>query len=251
MNKALVLGDVHGEATWKSCGDIQSLIDDTENVLTPEYDKYIFLGDYVDSFWVDDSDMVDNLEEIIAFRDKYSERVILLLGDHDLQYYYGHDKMAPSKNIREGILTELQEIYVNNIAKFSITANLADIVFSHSGVQDEWFEQLSEDKNLTASQVVDIINNAWNNSNLKPLFFQTGTIFGGSNTIASIFYSNKLTIFKEKYESINQVVGHHTYPDNRLVQSSRGWMLFCDILQHQDKDPYKPGRVIYGEVINY
>ena len=78
MNKLLVFGDIHGRLFWK----------EPANKLIDEIDKIIFLGDYLDSYpdeWDDNhtrQDDINNFLEIIDFKTKYNDKVILLLGNH-------------------------------------------------------------------------------------------------------------------------------------------------------------------------
>ena len=48
--KVIAIGDVHGRSEWKQIADLAILA--TTHNLDTEYDEYIFLGDYVDSFTI-------------------------------------------------------------------------------------------------------------------------------------------------------------------------------------------------------
>ena len=65
------IGDIHGRNDW-------------EKVDPNKYDKIIFVGDYVDSFDIPTGEILKNLENIIAFKKEYYDKVILLLGNHIL-----------------------------------------------------------------------------------------------------------------------------------------------------------------------
>ena len=77
--KILVLGDIHGRTIWKD-------IIKKENP-----DKVIFLGDYVATHDnISSKEQIANLEEILAYKEANSSKVILLRGNHDIQHlgYY-------------------------------------------------------------------------------------------------------------------------------------------------------------------
>ena len=84
MNKGLIIvPDVHGRTFWKEAGP-----------LVEAGAECIFLGDYTDPYpqeGITDRDAVENRSEIISFAKKHSDRVTLLLGNHDLSYF-GHEQ---------------------------------------------------------------------------------------------------------------------------------------------------------------
>ena len=73
--KILVLGDIHGRTIWKD-------IIDSENP-----DKIIFLGDYVSTHDnISSSQQIDNLEDILSYKEGNLDKGILLRGNHDTQH---------------------------------------------------------------------------------------------------------------------------------------------------------------------
>lgn len=92
--KVLILGDIHGRKVWKE-------IIEKENA-----DKIIFLGDYVSTHdGISEEEQIENLEEILSFKEENPEKVILLRGNHDVQhlgYYWarcsGHFPKVPLAN---------------------------------------------------------------------------------------------------------------------------------------------------------
>ena len=74
----LIIPDVHGRDFWKEAVD------------NNKYDKIIFLGDYADPYdfeGITDEVTIENLKSIIAYKQQNPNKVILLLGNHDLHYY--------------------------------------------------------------------------------------------------------------------------------------------------------------------
>ena len=69
--KTLVLGDLHGRTIWKD-------IIEKENP-----DKIIFLGDYVSTHDdISGIQQIDNLEDILTYKENNLDKVILLRGNH-------------------------------------------------------------------------------------------------------------------------------------------------------------------------
>ena len=74
--ECLVVPDVHGRAFWK----------DAKNAIT-NVDKVIFLGDYLDPYrheGITFEDAVMEFEDILAFKEDYPDKVVLLLGNHEI-----------------------------------------------------------------------------------------------------------------------------------------------------------------------
>ena len=71
--KTLTVGDLHGKDVWKEIDTIR-------------YDKIIFVGDYVDCFTTSNVEIKHNLEQIIRYKKDNMDKVVLLLGNHDVQY---------------------------------------------------------------------------------------------------------------------------------------------------------------------
>lgn len=108
--KVLIIPDVHGRTFWKEpCKHID------------EFDKTIFLGDYVDHYPQEgDLDDLQALKDVIEFA-KDKDNVQLLLGNHD--YHYIDDnyrELAQSSRFSYQYLNEYHSLYKDNIKLFKI-----------------------------------------------------------------------------------------------------------------------------------
>ena len=77
--KILIIPDVHGRRFWRDA------------IESDDYDKVIFLGDYVDPYpneGIGSFTAQEGLERIILYHDEHPDKVVLLLGNHDLHYMY-------------------------------------------------------------------------------------------------------------------------------------------------------------------
>jgi predicted phosphodiesterase len=82
--KVIVVSDLHGNTVW-------------ESIDPDKYDLIVFLGDYVDSWTRSNEQIYNNLLNVINFKKKYSDKVVLLWGNHDLAYVYlGNNKFSCS-----------------------------------------------------------------------------------------------------------------------------------------------------------
>ena len=62
------MGDVHGRSYWKLLANTKS------------FDKLILIGDYFDSYDIDAKEQIRNFEEIVAFKEAYPDKMVLLTG---------------------------------------------------------------------------------------------------------------------------------------------------------------------------
>lgn len=130
--KTLVIGDIHSRKIWKE-------IIEKENP-----DKVIFLGDYVSTHdRITEEEQIENLQEILNYKEENWDKVILLRGNHDIQhlgYYWAKCSgyfpkvahwMSEPEN-KERFLKDTQWIYVDEDLK---------IIFSHAGISQVWLEE--------------------------------------------------------------------------------------------------------------
>lgn len=72
--KVLVLPDIHGRDFWiQPCSEIEN------------FDKVIFLGDYLDPYNFEDISVpmaIDNFRAIMEFANDNKDKTVLLLGNH-------------------------------------------------------------------------------------------------------------------------------------------------------------------------
>ena len=80
MKKTLFIGDIHGNKDWE----------ETSNFALMRFTNVVFLGDYLDSFWIKSYDQIKNLKNIIALKKKYPDKITLLLGNHDYAYMFNY-----------------------------------------------------------------------------------------------------------------------------------------------------------------
>ena len=65
MSKILIIPDLHGRDMWK-----QHVLQHENSV-----DKIIFLGDYLDSFTIDTETMINNLLDIVRYKEANLDKV--------------------------------------------------------------------------------------------------------------------------------------------------------------------------------
>lgn len=128
MKKHICIGDIHGLPTWSEIVKKHS----NEDV------KYVFVGDYFDSFHLSAAKQIDNFKKIIEFKKENPEDVILLIGNHDWHY-------LPSANEHySGFQTHFQfdiaDVLKPAISECLLQASymVENYLFTHAGVSEIW-----------------------------------------------------------------------------------------------------------------
>ena len=126
--KILINPDIHGRVFWKYSIEHKD-----------EFDKIIFLGDYLDAY---SPDLLlkeeDNFKEIIQFKKDNSDKVILLLGNHDCSYI--NDKIYTASRYNPVKHDSYQKLFLDNIDLFQLIYIYDKYLFSHAGVYQKWMD---------------------------------------------------------------------------------------------------------------
>ena len=140
MNKLLVIPDLHGRPFWKKT------VEDNIN----KVDKIIFLGDYLDPYpWegITRKDAIRNFDDVIAFKASNEDKVVLLLGNHDLQYvnkrkFYTRSRYDSSNSYHiEGMFRSHRSFFKIAHEEY---VNGKMYLFSHSALIPQWYERHKE-----------------------------------------------------------------------------------------------------------
>lgn len=208
MNKIVVIPDLHGLGIWKY------IITQNENA-----NLYIFLGDYLDSFNIPGEEQGKNLLDIIEFKKRNSDRVILLLGNHCVHYLSGIGDTNTS-GYQAGMAPTFEWIFESNKDLFQMAYKHENILFTHAGFAPTWIESLVKysdvPKELVEWNIETIdqtINDIWK---YKPLSFLFRDYNGradpyGDNVWQSPIWIRPKSLMKDCQEikkDIIQVVGH-------------------------------------------
>ena len=142
LHKVVFIGDVHGRDCWNEIVDHEK-----------DADLIIFAGDYVSTHEdISVEDQLNNLFDILLYKEEHPDKVVLLRGNHDMQhlgYYWaecsgffrGVEKEMSKPEVKERYLHDTQWVYV-----------MDNIVFSHAGITERWFKD-------SECETVEDINN--------------------------------------------------------------------------------------------
>ena len=135
MGKILINGDVHGRQFWKdACLNHKD-----------EFERIVFLGDYVSPYPSEDisnEKAIDVFEEVLKFKKENPDKVVLLIGNHDLSYFKSSICECRTDWVN---WDKLNGMYFDNIKSFDLAweteAGGRRYFLSHAGVRKEWFDR--------------------------------------------------------------------------------------------------------------
>lgn len=201
--KYLINPDIHGRTFWKN------------NIDTTKYEKIIFLGDYLDPYpfeGITEEDAIENFKEIIEFKKNNKDKVILLLGNHDIYYYL--KEWGPSRYSRKHAKT-IENLFEYNRDLFQIAYETKYDLFTHAGIIQGWYDKINqickeneqEEYSLDDSNLNLLLNN--NDKTYCRHFLDVSRTRGGREYDGSCLWADVTEHDKnEKYQGKYQIFGH-------------------------------------------
>jgi hypothetical protein len=233
--KILTLGDIHGRDRWKffTHGSPYEFThwktavengapgyDDFWNDLPyMSYEKIIFVGDYVDAFKLGNQTILENLQDIIFFKKALGDRVILLLGNHDIQYFVPNNICSGYRGEME---FDLRNIFTDKEADFRI-CHFEEIggrkmLWTHAGVTKEWFDEFLRDirredfrfkeffDTIPDNDIQGLLEMAWETR--TPNIFNVDNASGGYDVWGGPFWVRPHILNYFHLPGYDQIVGH-------------------------------------------
>ena len=146
----LVIPDVHGRKFWKDA------VSQYEN----NVDKIIFLGDYLDPYLdegITRKDAINNFEEIIDYKVNNKDKVVLLLGNHDLPYVSKefHTRSRYDSSNAYHIAADFKTHRSLFKLAHEETVGNKKYLFSHAGLLNSWVER---NKKIIGEPTINSLN---------------------------------------------------------------------------------------------
>ena len=226
MSNIIINPDIHGRHFWeKSAKHVN------------EFDKIIFLGDYFDPYdfeKISVEDAIENFKKILEFKKNNIDKVILLLGNHDLPYvfdeYYGFSNWhcRHSKKFHN----DIHHLFNDNISFFKIAHVEDNVLFTHAGIESGWLENIVKCDNSDVNEICNKLNELTHSRNGLITLFHITSQRGGRDRFGSCVWAdlhdmwwdveslkNPNTI-RKPIHNIKQVFGHTMqafYDENRNI----------------------------------
>ncbi len=209
--KIIVLGDVHGRTVWKE-------IINKENP-----DLTIFLGDYVSTHYdIGEEEQLDNLDEILDFKEQNPDKVVLLRGNHDLD---------ATGYLWAGCLPEFECKGLFPLKRYEGLTQWGYVhdhfLFTHAGVSKTFLRNNGLDINdiMTLRPLED-----------KRFGFTPGSPmdYCGTSATQPPTWIRPSILLEDMPQGYTQVVGHTEQPQVNSRTSPSGETLWlCDALGHE------------------
>jgi hypothetical protein len=252
--RIMTIGDVHGRDTWKFMTHdssyefeqwaimIENGADPNDDLFKNDYpytgfDKIIFIGDYVDSFDVDNTRMKKNLEDIILFKKSLPDRVILLWGNHDVQYFI---KDQICSGYRPEMQWDLEILFRDNRNLFQLAYQEEDYLWTHAGLTKPILKGLIKQyeflRDLKSES--EVLNMAFEMQ--VPEIFAVDSASGGWSMFGGPLWVRP-TQLQEYGVDLHQVVGHTPQKRLRIIKGKNDFeIVLTDYIEYSEDLKVRP-----------
>ncbi|MVM28825.1 metallophosphoesterase [Spirosoma sp. HMF4905] len=221
--KFLAISDLHGRTVWKEANFTQ-------------YDQVIFLGDYTDSYIVDDETIYTNLNEIIHLKLRQPDKLVLLVGNHDAQYM--HFPNYRCSGFRAWAQSDLTDLFVKYHSLFQMAHQRGPYLFTHAGVTTKWLARLlKKTGNETLAITPDynlagLLNKIHEQpDHIRNLLFEVSSRRGGHDPFGGPIWADRSETKVDYLPGFHQIVGHTPIDDFMTMGDERGSITYTDVLQ--------------------
>lgn len=222
--RILVVGDLHGKNCW-------------QDIKVNEYDKIIFLGDYVDGDTHSDEEVYINLQNICLFKELHLDKVVLLLGNHDIQYR--HYPAYRCSGFRMSMANALADFFNHHAHLFQLAYQLNNFLFTHAGLSNAWYRYFKAyveshpiNYNLQHFHTLADALNALEKTPYREVLHQISFYRGGPAEHGGITWADKQELLHDPLTGYHQVVGHTPVPYvERVNVDTDTSVTFVDVLR--------------------
>lgn len=217
--KTIVIGDCHGRDKWKQQVD-------------QDFNQCVFVGDYFDSFDNTAKEQIPNFEEILQFKRENTDKVTLLLGNHDISYLSTYCICPGYQSVYAQDIRALLEPLVQSDEVQAIKV-IDNYLFVHAGITKTWYDK---NKIRVLEESINGIEEAVNTlfkTKYEPFAFQDppSTVsfrnisHYGDDIWQSPMWVRPASLIKDKIDGYIQVIGH-TYVDKPTFKDGI-WLTDC------------------------
>lgn len=226
MNEPLlIIPDVHGRPFW------EDIVERYPN------SHVVFLGDYLDPYpneGISTEDAGINFMSIYLYKNKYRERVTLLIGNHDLHYI--NNELCYSRKQCDEWMPEIIKMYTwENCSFFDIAYNIQtggkDFLLTHAGVLPQWWKKHFPNTPTDAKNISETLNAKFHKDPLefsKRALEDVSEYRGGESECGSCLWAHiDEHLSSAPISNVYQIFGH-TQSDSPIINKN-----FADIDCHQ------------------
>jgi hypothetical protein len=230
MKEILIIPDIHGRTFWKPALNYNGEI--------------IFLGDYIDPYpeeGITTADAYCSLNEIVEFKKQNPDRVTLLIGNHELQYY---DEKFQCSRFSERYYERYHKILTDEATAglFQVCKQIDNYLFIHAGITKNWYGLHLAELQSMGSSLEEQVNRLFIQN--PESFFEISYYRGGFNQSGSPLWADARELFSEfKHfdNKITQIIGHTQISSDEPIMRDNIWLLDnreLYILKNNELDNY-------------
>ena len=210
----LIIPDIHGRTFWK---DAVKHSDD--------YEKIIFLGDYLDPYpheKITPLDALEQLQEILEFAEKHQEQIIMLLGNHDMHYVSDTYKdLAMSSRYDDILANDFHQIFQEHLEQFQLSwecmRNGRRYLFTHAGISEGWYQK---NRKIIGELTIHHLNQLLYTEDGMYALGQIGYERGGFFPYGSIVWADLIELgYGEILPNTYQIFGHDQQSQHPIITS--------------------------------
>ena len=224
IKKYRIIGDIHGRENW------QQLVEPFD-----ENTMYVFLGDFTDPYYgwekVTYEQMIEQIKLMFTFKSEHPDNVIILYGNHDLQYCVGEGE-TNRYEWRQDRRETLFNLFKNNEELFGgVACHVGEkYLITHAGVTYDWYTRYCDYdvENLGKEPLGEIckhINKVWE-TNKAAFTFRANAMkmsdYYGTDSHHSPIWVRPDTLWENNLfgfgDRVIQIIGHTPLDDYNDVK---------------------------------
>lgn len=222
--RILAVGDIHGRNVFNK-------------IHFEKYDKVIFLGDYCDSHSceVTGEEIYEIFVEVIRLKKEMPEKIELLLGNHDLQYYFYRTDYFNKVYFGQfdfATADMFSEMFKKEKRLFKAAYQIGNFLFTHAGLTKKMREEFAE---IPMKKLASTLNKKFlTKKKIDCRLLWMGKNRCGFEPTGSIFWADIRDFAEGIPEDLWQIVGHNQVKEITLFTSDDGGnVTFCDCLTYK------------------
>lgn len=211
MSKTVFIGDIHGSDRWKSVISNET-----------DADRFVFVGDYFDSFDIPGLIQMHNFKEIVEFKKTSPAEVIMLIGNHDYHYFPEIGSNGTS-GYQPRLAPAISMLIQENRKDLQLAYSFDNVICTHAGISEVFLDQVFGYKTWSLSNIVKDLNELFE---YKPKSFEFNGFepTGDNQSQTPLWIRPRSLVIASKNirKSFYQVVGHTTLR-HMDIESTHKW----------------------------
>ncbi len=185
MSRTVVIGDIHGREFWKD------IVEKEKGA------KFVFVGDYLDSFDVSPADQLHNFTQIMRFAKRTG--AVTLMGNHDFHYtLYAQETYSGFNSVTSLLVTrDIEQYHKDGLLR--TMHKIEDIIISHAGISQAWMDSCE----INSVEEINEITHS-----VPGLLRFAGMDFYGDSPESGPLWIRPGSLIRNRVPGYRQIVGH-------------------------------------------